>query len=38
MQGIPFAIETFVAGFFGTPDWFVFNGEVTLTVLRFVGV
>jgi len=37
MQGIPFAIETFVAGV-GILDWFVFDGEVTLTVLRFIGV
>ena len=37
MQGIPFAIETFVAGV-GVLDWLVFNGHVTLTVLRFIGM
>jgi hypothetical protein len=37
MQGIPFAIEVFVAGV-GILDWFVFDGEVTLTVLRLIGV
>lgn len=37
MQGIPFAIETFVAGA-GVLDWLVFKGAVTLAVLRFIGV
>ena len=37
MHGIPFAIETFVAGV-GILDWFVFNGEVTMAVLGFLGL
>lgn len=37
MQGIPFAIEAFVAGV-GILDWLVFNGVITVSVLRFLGV
>jgi hypothetical protein len=37
MQGIPFAIETFIAGA-GILDWLVFHGTVTTAILRFFGV
>ena len=37
MQGIPFAAEVFVACA-GVLDWFVFNGQITLSALRYLGI
>ncbi len=37
MQGIPFAIEAFAAGF-GILDWFVFNGHHVTAIFRFIGL
>jgi hypothetical protein len=37
MQGLPFAVEVFVAGA-GILDWFVFQGQITTAALRYLGV
>lgn len=37
MQGIPFAVQTFIAGA-GILDWLVFHGSITAHVLRYLGV
>jgi hypothetical protein len=37
MQGIPFAAEVFVASA-GILDWLVFNGAITLSALRYLGI
>ena len=36
MQGIPFAVEVFFAGV-GILDWFVFGGEITMSVVSFLS-
>lgn len=37
MQGIPFAAEVFIASA-GALDWLVFNGQITLSALRYLGI
>jgi hypothetical protein len=37
MQGVPFAAEVFIASA-GILDWFVFQGQITLAALRYLGI
>ena len=36
MQGIAFAVQTFIAGL-GALDWLLFHGHNTAAVLKFFG-